>query len=165
MYLMLGAFPHSDSRAALTPAAVVIGIGNDFRCDDAVGLAVADQIAERDLPGVRVVTGIGEPAALLEAWSGTARAVVVDAAAAADSTPGRIRRWTARDLDATAVVSSHALGLAQTCALGKALARMPDELVIFTVEVADTSHGVGLTPAVAAAVPDLVDAIIAELNR
>jgi hydrogenase maturation protease len=42
---------------------------------------------------------------------------------------------------------------------------MPHELVIFTVEVADTNHGRGLTPAVAAAVPDLVDAIIAELNR
>jgi hydrogenase maturation protease len=49
-----------------------------------------------------VVTGIGEPAALLEAWSGAARAVVIDAAAGADSTPDRIRRWTARDLEATA---------------------------------------------------------------
>ena len=149
----------------MTPTAVVIGIGNDFRRDDAVGLTVADQVAERNLPRVRVVTGIGEPAALLEAWSGATRAVVVDAAAGADSAPGRIRRWTARDLEATAAVSSHALGLTQTCALGQALARMPDELVIFTIEVADMNHGIGLTPAVAAAVPDLVDAIIAELNR
>lgn len=149
----------------MTPTTVVIGIGNGFRRDDAVGLVVADQIAERDLPNVRVVGGIGEPSALLEAWSGVARAVVVDAAAGADSTPGRIRRWTACELEATAVVSSHALGLAQTCALGKALALMPHELVIFTVEVADTNHGTGLTPAVAAVVPDLVDAIIAELNR
>jgi hydrogenase maturation protease len=149
----------------LTANTVVIGIGNDFRRDDGVGLAVAQRIAERSLPGVRVVSGISEPAALLEAWSGAARAVVVDAAAGANSAPGRIRRWTGPDLETSAVVSSHALGLAQTCALGQALARMPYELVVFTVDVVDTNHGIGLTPAVAAAVPDLVDTIVAELSR
>jgi hydrogenase maturation protease len=38
-------------------------------------------------------------------------------------------------------------------------------LVVFTVDVVDTNHGIGLTPVVAAAVPDLVDAIVAELSR
>jgi hydrogenase maturation protease len=149
----------------LTPNAIVIGIGNDFRRDDGVGLSVAQRIAERDLPGVRVVSGVSEPTALLEAWGGVARAVVVDAATGVNTAPGRIRRWTAPDLETTTVVSSHALGLAQTCALGQALSRMPDELVVFTVDVADTDHGIGLTPAVAAAVPDLVDLIVAELSR
>ena len=144
---------------------LVIGIGNDFRRDDGVGLTVAQRIAERNLPGVRVVTGISEPAALLDAWSGVARVVVVDAVTGGNSDPGRIRRWTEPDLETSAVVSSHALGLAQTCALGQALERMPDELVVFTVDVADTNHGIGFTPAVAAAVPKLVELIVAELSR
>jgi hydrogenase maturation protease len=162
---VFGALSHVDGRAALTPNNIVIGIGNDFRRDDGVGLAVAEQIAERNLPHVRVVSGISEPAALLEAWSGTAHAIVVDAATSANPAPGRIRRWTGRELETTPVVSSHALGLAQTCALGNALARMPGELVVFTVDVTDTNHGVGLTPAVAAAVPRLADLIVAELSR
>jgi hydrogenase maturation protease len=162
MHFLFGTLPYLDSRTALT---TVIGIGNSFRRDDGVGIAVAERIAEHGLPGVRVVTATGEPAALLEAWSGAARAVVVDAAAGSESTPGRIRRWTNRDLDAAPVVSSHALGLAQTCALGHALGRMPDELVVFTVDVADTGHGLGMTPAVAAAVTDVVEAVLAELNR
>ena len=149
----------------MTPDTIVIGIGNDFRRDDGVGLTVAQQIAGRNLPGVRVVSGISEPAALLEVWSGAARAVVVDAATGANSAPGRIRRWTGPDLESTPVMSSHALGLAETCALGQALARMPDDLVVFTVDVVDTNHGIGLTPAVAAAVPSLVSAIIDELSR
>ncbi|MBO0879841.1 MAG: hydrogenase maturation protease [Mycobacterium sp.] len=149
----------------MTPNAIVIGLGNDFRRDDGVGLTVADQVAERNLPDVRVVTGIGEPTALLDAWDCIARAIVVDAVAGADSTPGRIRRWTALDLQTTVVTSSHALGLAQTCGLGRTMARMPHELVVFTVDVADTNHGVGLSPAVAAAVPELVDAVLTELNR
>jgi len=149
----------------LTPNAIIIGIGNDFRRDDGVGLAVAQRIAERNLPGVRVLSGISESTAMLDAWSGASRAVVVDAVTGANSDPGRIRRWTGPDLETSAVVSSHALGLAQTCALGQALARMPNELVVFTVDVVDTNHGIGLTPAVAAAVPNLVDVIVAELSR
>jgi hydrogenase maturation protease len=38
-------------------------------------------------------------------------------------------------------------------------------LVVFTVDVIDTNHGLGLTSAVAAAVPDLVGRILAELSR
>ena len=137
---------------------VVIGIGNTYRRDDGVGLAVADELAKRDLPGVRVVTAIGEPGAILEAWSGVALAVEEGA------TPGRIRRWTPGDVEVAAVVSSHALGLPLTYALGQALGQTPDELVVFTVDIADVGHGIGLTPAVAAAVPEVVEAILAELT-
>jgi hydrogenase maturation protease len=148
----------------LTPDTLIIGIGNDFRHDDGVGLTVAQRIAEHDLPGVRVVSGIREPATLLDVWSGVKRAIVVDAAAGANSAPGRIRRWTPSDLETSVMVSSHSLGLAQAYALGEALVQIPDELVIFTVDVVDTNHGIGLTPAVAGAVPQLVDLIVAELG-
>jgi hydrogenase maturation protease len=149
----------------LTPKVTVIGMGNDFRRDDGVGVTVAEQIAKRNLPDVRVLSGLSESTAILDAWTGAQRVVVVDALTGPDAAPGRIRRWTAADLQATKVVSSHALGLAQTCALGQALSQMPDELVVFTVDVVDTNHGLGLTPAVAAAVPDLVDLILADLSR
>jgi hydrogenase maturation protease len=143
---------------------VVIGIGNSYRRDDGVGLAVAGEIARRE-PGVRVVTAIGEPGAILDVWTGAPIAVVVDAAMGERSTPGRIRRWTPGDDAESAVVSSHALGLPQTYALGQALGQIPEHLVVFTVDAADTSHGVGLTPAVAAAVPRAVDAVLGELGR
>ena len=144
---------------------LVIGIGNSYRRDDGIGLAVADELARCGLPEVRVVTAIGEPGAILEAWSGVALAVVVDAALEEGSTRGRIRRWTPGDVEGAAVVSSHALGLPQTYALGQALKQIPDELVVFTVDVADVGYGIGLSPAVAAAVPGVVDAILAELAR
>lgn len=145
--------------------AVVIGIGNEFRRDDGIGPAVAQRVAAQALPGVCVVTEIAEPTALLDVWTGVARAVVVDAAFAGDAPPGRIRRWTAPDLPAAPTVSSHALGLAQACALGHSLGRMPGELVVFTVDVADTGQGPGLSAAVAAALPAVVRAVVAELNR
>jgi hydrogenase maturation protease len=143
---------------------VVIGIGNEYRRDDGVGLTVAEEIAKRELPGLRVLTSIGEPGAILDAWTGASVAVVVDAAVGERSKPGQIRRWAPGDDAESAVVSSHALGLPQTYALGQALGQIPDKLVVFIVDVVNTGHGVGLTPAVAAAIPDVIEAVIAELG-
>ena len=142
---------------------IVIGIGNEYRRDDGVGHAVAAEIAARELPGVRVVTTLGEPTAILEAWSGATLAVLVDAAVSTESTPGRVRRCTIGDLTCRAGLSSHALDITQTFALGQALGMVPDRLVIFTVEAADTGHGIGLTADVAAAVGDVVAGVLAEL--
>ena len=143
---------------------VVIGIGNSFRRDDGVGLSVADEVAKRGVPDVRVVTATGEPGAMLEAWSGARLAVVVDAATGEGSCPGRIRRWTPGETADLGVVSSHAIGLPQSYALGEAVEQIPGRLVVLCVDVVDTDYGVGLTPAVAAAVPAAVEAIIAELD-
>ena len=43
-------------------------------------------------------------------------------------------------------------------------AQIPDKLVVFTVDIADAGHGVGLTPAVAAAVPEVIKAVLEELG-
>ena len=125
---------------------------------------MAAEIAKRRLSGVRAISTIGEPGAILEAWTGVPLAVAVDAATGEGSIPARIRRWTPGDEDQPAVVSSHAMGLAQTHALGQALGQVPQKLLVFTVDVADVSHGVTLTPAVAAE-PTAVEAILAELAR
>lgn len=144
---------------------VVIGIGNEFRRDDGVGLAVAEELASRNLAGVQVVTAIGEPGAILDAWTGARLAVVVDAAMDEGATPGRIGRWTPSDEVEPAAVSSHALSLPQTYALGEALGQLPARLVVLTVDITDSGNGVGLTPAVAAAVPEVITAVLEELGR
>jgi hydrogenase maturation protease len=143
---------------------VVIGIGNPFRQDDGVGHVVADEVARRHIPGVHVITAIGEPGEILDAWRDVARAVVVDAAVSTGMTPGRIHRWTPGEIEVCGVVSSHTLGVAQTFALAQALGQVPRELVVFSIGVAEVGHGVGLTTQVAAAVPLVVDAIHAEVS-
>ncbi|WP_242660408.1 hydrogenase maturation protease [Mycobacterium mantenii] len=165
MHLVLGALPDTEGAAPVSRNIVVIGLGNSYRCDDGVGIAAAQALDDMALPGVRVVTGIAEPMGLIETWSGAALAVVIDAAAANPSVPGRIRRCTARDAaDESAKFSSHGMNLGRTQSLGQALGRLPDALVVFTVEAADTGHGVGLTPPVAAAVPEVVGLVAAEIN-
>ncbi len=146
---------------ALNPAAgsVVIGIGNPFRRDDGIGPAVAAGLAAHDLPGTRVLTCAAEPAALLDAWEGAALAVLIDAAAGGQ--PGRVRTSSLEDLAEAAPVSSHDLGLRQAYDLGRALGRAPESVVVVTVDVADTGHGQGLSPAVRAALPEALSAVLA----
>lgn len=143
---------------------LLIGIGNSFRRDDGVGLAVASEIAQMGLADVRVLTSTGEPGELLDAWDGVPLTVVVDAAVGDGAVPGRIRRWLSGDGPATAV-SSHELGLPATYALGQALDRIPEELVVLTVDVAEVGYGDGLSSQVAAAVPDVVATVLTELRR
>ena len=126
----------------------MIGLGNAYRRDDGVGVAVAAALDDLALPNVRVVTGITEPMGLLEAWSGAGLAMVIDAAVAAPPVPGprpSLRpRMTGRAREG---LSSHSVDIRGTHALGQALGRVPDALVVFTVEVADTGHGIGLDSA------------------
>lgn len=144
---------------------VVVGLGNIYRRDDGVGVAAAAALDELAPPGVDVVTGIAESVGLLEAWSGATLAVLIDAAVTPGLSPGRVRRWGADDLVvAHGWTSSHTLDLAHAYALGQALGQVPDTLVLFTVQPADTGYGIGLTPPVATAVPNVVDAVLAEID-
>ena len=149
----------------MTRPAVVIGIGNPFRRDDGIGPEVAAQIQGRRLPGVRVVVADGEPAGLLEAWEGADLAVVVDAIQRVPAAPGSIHRLMGSQLETgCTAASSHGLGVPDAIRLGRALERLPRQLVVLAVEGADTGPGTGLSGAVAAAVPRAVAAVMAELS-
>jgi hydrogenase maturation protease len=56
------------------------------------------------------------------------------------------------------------LALAEVIELGRELDRMPARLVIFGVEAAGFEAGAGLSPAVAAAIGPLADAVLAEVR-
>ncbi len=143
---------------------VVIGVGNEFRHDDGVGLAVAERVRGQAPPGVLVVMTDGEPTRMLDAWVGSTVAVVVDAVLLREPTAGRVHRMAVDGVPgARPATSSHGLGLPDAVELGRALDRMPGRLVLYTVEVADTGYGVGLSGPVAAAVPELVAAVLREL--
>ncbi|MBW0014507.1 hydrogenase maturation protease [Mycobacterium sp.] len=150
----------------MTGEVVVVGLGNSYRKDDGVGAAAAAALHLLALPHVRVVTGIAEPTELLEVWSGARLVVVIDGAAATPPTPGRVRRCQLSDVVCgPGKLSCHRVDIGPALELGKVLGRVPDDLVVITVDVADTGHGVGLTPAVARAVPEAVRMAVGEIER
>ncbi|WP_326822822.1 hydrogenase maturation protease [Streptosporangium sp. NBC_01756] len=153
-------------------AHIVIGIGNDFRGDDAAGLEAARLLRGTLPPEVPVIESEGDPAELIEAWTGADLAIVIDTAVSGAS-PGTVCRHTVPGPslsrgDASQPpltiqhASSHALGVADAVALGRALGRLPRELTLYTVEGADFGLGAPMTPAVRHAVEGIV-ATIADL--
>lgn len=136
---------------------LVICVGNPYRGDDGVGLAVLDALADAD---VAAVEATGEPAGLIGLWSGQERVVLVDAMSAG-ADPGTVHELICRDGSWTAPppsssASTHGLGVAEAVELAKALDSLPRELRLIGVEVGDCSHGTGLSESVAAAVPEVI---------
>lgn len=149
---------------------VVIGVGNEFRRDDGVGLAVLDLLRSRVPASVRLAASDGEPARMIEEWAGAPLAVVVDALppgpAGAGIAAGQVRRVVVDEVGSApaGTASSHGLGLGEAVGLGRVLGRMPGRLVIYAVRVADCGYGTGLHPAVAAAAKDVAAAVLEELG-
>ncbi|MER6628921.1 hydrogenase maturation protease [Streptomyces sp. NPDC000987] len=148
----------------------VIGVGNDFRRDDGVGWAVVARLRERaagrpGAPDTVFATCDGDPGRLIGLWEGAGLAVVVDAAHAHPGTPGRVHRIEVDGghLSAPSATSTHGLGLGEAVELARVLGLLPERLVVYAVEGADCDFGAGLSPAVAAAVEPLADAVEDEL--
>jgi hydrogenase maturation protease len=145
---------------------VVIGVGNDFRRDDGAGPAVIGRLRDRVPADVDLVITDGEPTRLIEAWTGAALAVVVDAVRASPPHPGRAHRFAVDRpvAGATRTASSHGFGLDDAFALAVALDRMPSRLIVHAIEAADLTQGTGLTPPVAAAVDIVASAILEDIE-
>lgn len=149
--------------------AVVIGVGSEYRRDDAAALEVLRRLAGRVPAGTQLLESDGEPASLVQAWDGAGLAVVVDAAALPAVPAGRLHRVDVTAGLGPAVVpeparaSWHNAGLGTAIALGGALGRLPERLIVHWVQVADTGYGQQLSPAVAASVDALVEAVLADL--
>jgi hydrogenase maturation protease len=145
----------------------VIGVGNRWQRDDGVGAEVAARIEPFVPMGTEVVVLDGEASRLIDAWDGSAVTIVVDAMRSG-AAPGTVTRdhVGADPLPrSSGAASSHALGVAEALALGRALHRLPEALVLFGVEGDDFGHGVGLSASVAAAVDGVVDEVLVELAR
>ncbi|NUS54008.1 MAG: hydrogenase maturation protease [Streptomycetaceae bacterium] len=132
------------------PGTVIIGVGNDYRGDDAAGLLVA-----RALGGVE---NGGDPAELIEAWTGADVAVVIDAAHAHDP-PGTIRRHDGFAFTGASQASTHGLSLADAVELGRALGRLPGRIVVYTIEGGRFGIGDPVSPQVRAAISRCVAAV------
>jgi hydrogenase maturation protease len=141
---------------------VVVGVGNDWRGDDAAGLVVARRLRAAGIPAVEAG---GDPAVLLDAWAGASHAIVVDAVRSG-AAPGTVHRLDAGRLpDGLRAGSTHALGLAEAIALARTLGRLPARLEIYGIEAGQAQIAADLTPAVARAVAALGRELRERLSR
>ncbi len=136
---------------------LVIGVGNRWRGDDGIGPRTVEALAAlgADGPDADLLTLDGEPGRLVAAWEDRSRVVVVDAIVTGDP-PGTVHCVTTGFAGRGAAASSHGNGIAEAVALGRALGRLPERLVMVGVEPGRLDHGDELSPAVAAALDTVI---------
>lgn len=158
---------------------LLIGIGNDYRSDDAAGLVVARMLQQRmkgkpaaapaassadsalDERPMTIIEHSGEGTTLLEAWRGWERVILVDAVCSG-APPGTIQRFdaSARTIPASLfAASSHAFGVAQGIELARALGQLPRLVLLYGIEGKTFAAGATLSPEVEQAALEVVKMI------
>ena len=147
---------------------LILGLGNPLRGDDGIGPRVVEELNQHGLPdGVAAVDGGTGGVGLLGMLEGWSRVVVVDAADVGQE-PGEFIRFTseqAQIAESSDDLSLHNAGLADALALARALDRSLPPMVIFGIQPERIGWGEGLSPAVEAAFPALVQAILEEVGE
>ena len=144
---------------------VVIGVGNEYRRDDAVGIVLARRLRARGLTKIEVVESSGEGAALMDAWAGADRVFIIDAVQFAGEA-GSVRRIAAHEREVPSGFfnySTHAFSVAESIELARALDQLPASLVIYGVEGRNFAMGQGFSPEVEAVIEEVETRIAAEI--
>lgn len=141
----------------------VIGIGNRFRGDDAVGCWLAERL---EAAGFDTLEHSGEPASLMDAWQGRADVILLDAVFSG-AEPGTLHTFdlTVDTLPASfAKPTTHAIGVAEAVEFARVLGKLPPRLMFYGIEGQSYDSGVALSPPVAAAADELVARLRADLK-
>lgn len=137
---------------------IVIGLGNEFRHDDAAGLVAARRLRER---GMAAEEHEGDLATLIDRWKGADGVILMDAVSSG-AAPGTLHRLDVstsplpRELFKS---STHALGLADAVELSRTLGTLPARVLVFGVEARDFTAGLGLSAEVERALSALVEEV------
>jgi len=145
---------------------LVIGLGNDYRGDDAVGRVVTRRLKAIGADNVRVVEESGEGAALIQAWKGADFVIVIDAVHSGGA-PGSIHRFDAESQPIPSSFfhySTHAFSIAVAVELARALNQLPAKLVVYGIEGKTFDAGAGLSLEVEGAAAELVSWVEEELR-
>lgn len=153
---------------------LLIGVGNKFRQDDAVGLAIsrrldalriAEKIRNQFPPEIKIVEASGEGVALMELWQNASIVYLFDAVISGAEV-GKIHRIDAQVQTVPAKFfnySTHAFSVAEAVELARTLNQLPPKLIIYGVEGKNFAHGIGLSPEVEQAKEEVAHQVLVEL--
>ena len=159
--------PGSRKRPIQVGRLVIIGIGNPFRKDDAVGLLVARAIRDKAPGGVVVLEQDGEPTALIDAWERADAVIIVDAVSSG-APPGTLHAIDVRETPLDRDLfrhSTHSFGVAEAVELAKTLGRIPPVVWVNGIEGKDFGAGTGLSPEVLASAEKTTAAVLRQIDE
>lgn len=140
---------------------LVIGIGNEFRGDDAAGLIAAEKLRERQIAGITIRTNNKDGSALLLLWEGYDDVILIDAVCVGES-PGTIHIIDLHDTEYEETVfrtSGHAFSIFETVKLAGYINKVPSRLKLYGIEGSDFTTGHSPSPAILKSIDEVVERI------
>jgi len=141
----------------------VLGIGNVLLRDEGIGCHVVHALEGIPLPDVKIIDG-GTCPDVLQFLEDADKLVIVDAVKGGGM-PGQIYRFHLEDitLEQKPFLSLHDMGLVDNLMLMQ-LWRNIGKAVIIGVEPGEINWGLELSPELREKMPQIIDAILSELN-
>ena len=145
---------------------LVLGIGNILLKDEGVGVMLIEAVEQGFVipDGVELLDGGTAGIELLDHIRGRKLLVIVDAMRNGHP-PGAVYRVAGEDVSAAFMtnISPHQLGISNLLATAQLTDSLPERIVLFGIEPADISTGLGLSEPVAKGLEKLVREVVKEL--
>jgi hydrogenase maturation protease len=141
---------------------LIIGVGNLYRSDDAVGIMIARKIKQTVSNGVSVKELSGEGTSLMDSWQGYEQVYIVDAVSSGVS-PGSIHRMDASKEPIPSKFfscSTHDFGVAEAIEMARALGQLPRKLLLFGIEGNNYQPGEKMSAEVEQAMEFVADEVL-----
>jgi len=145
----------------------IVGVGNTLMGDEGIGVHIAERLKATSLPpDVVVLEGGTQFWGDEEILNGVEKLVIVDAVLGGGA-PGTIYRFALDELeDETEEVklSCHDMGLIEKLRMTRFAGFAPDRIVVIGVEPATVAWNAGLSEGIEEKIPEIIDAVMAELT-
>jgi len=146
---------------------LVVGMGNEFRNDDGLGIFIARQLKKENLPGIVVKEYISEGVGLLGIWTGFNHVVLVDAVFSGKE-PGTIIRIEIppekipEDLTR---YSTHSFSIADAVEIAQSIGELPGHILIYGIEGKSFENGKTLSAEAEQSAEKVLKKIIEEIKK
>lgn len=146
----------------------IIGVGNIFAGDDAIGPLIINALKAKSWGEVDLIEAGVSGLQMLDLLNGAEGVIVIDAVQSGKP-PGTIHRLTIpNDLGlllqsswSSKAMSTHGFGLGEVLTLGQTLGTLPQTLLVYGIELGQTELGAE----VSSNVKDIIDTVVLRIEK
>lgn len=145
---------------------LIVGVGNEFRSDDAAGLITARMLKKKNLPDADIIEHGGDGASLMDIWVNYESVIIIDATNIS-SEPGKVYILDANKSKlpkGIASHSSHLFSIAEAVETARVMGKLPQRLMIYGIEGKNFNIGEDITEVVLKASCSVAEKILNEMS-
>jgi hydrogenase maturation protease len=145
---------------------VVIGVGNTFRCDDAVGIFVAEKLRNMKLPNIVVAEEARDGLRMMGHWNRGDQVILIDAVSsnAEEGTIHRIDLLSPGYSLPPAHTSTHSMGIVEAISLSRIVKTLPARVILYGIDGKNFGMGTALSPKVLDSANRVIEMILDEVR-